>query len=106
MPPRLCRAMRNKKSRRKKSRISRNRNAKTALRAVGESGMSARRPKATPSDIDVFDTIDQAALDAIPTGLCVCTADAALIRYNRRAVELWGRGPRLRDRSEQPGANV
>jgi PAS domain S-box-containing protein len=55
--------------------------------------------------IDVFDDIDQAALDAIPTGLCVCTADAALTRYNRRAVELWGRAPQLGDPSEQYGGN-
>jgi PAS domain S-box-containing protein len=55
--------------------------------------------------IDAFDDIDQAALDAIPTGLCVCTADAALTRYNRRAVELWGRAPQLGDPSEQYGGN-
>jgi PAS domain S-box-containing protein len=68
--------------------------------------MSGQRRKTIPSDIDVFNDIDQAALDAIPTGLCVCTADAALLRYNRRAVELWGRAPRLGDRNEQPGAHV
>src|SRR5262249_13867924 len=54
---------------------------------------------------DAFNDIDQAALDAIPTGLCVCTAEAALTRYNRRAVELWGRAPRLGDPSEQYGGD-
>jgi PAS domain S-box-containing protein len=55
--------------------------------------------------LDVFDDIDQAALDAIPTGLCVCTVDGALTRYNRRAVELWGRAPRLGDPGEQHGSD-
>ena len=61
--------------------------------------MSGQGPKvaAIPSGIDVFIDIDQAALDAIPTGLCVCTADGALVRYNRRAVELWGRALPLGD---------
>ena len=54
--------------------------------------------------IGVFADIDQAALDDIPTGLCVCTADAALVRYNKRATELWGRAPRLGDPSEQFGS--
>jgi PAS domain S-box-containing protein len=42
-------------------------------------------------------------LDAIPTGLCVCSAEGVLFRYNRRAVELWGRAPRLGDPKEQHG---
>ncbi len=54
--------------------------------------------------IGVFADIDQAALDDIPTGLCVCTADAALVRYNKRATELWGRAPRPGDPSEQFGS--
>ncbi len=56
---------------------------------------------AAPSGLDAFDKVDQAALDAIPTAVCVCTADAALIRYNRRAVEIWGRAPRIGDATEQ-----
>jgi PAS domain S-box-containing protein len=68
--------------------------------------MRGQRSKAAaiPSGIDVFIDLDQAALDAIPTGLCVCTVEAALIRYNRRAVELWGRAPRIGDANEQHGA--
>jgi PAS domain S-box-containing protein len=60
-----------------------------------------RKAAAAPFGIDVFTDLDQAALDAIPTGVCVCTAAGALIRYNRRAVELWGRAPRLGDPKEQ-----
>jgi PAS domain S-box-containing protein len=68
--------------------------------------MSGQRPKvaAAPLGIDVFTDIDQAALDAIPTALCVCTAKGALIRYNRRAVELWGRALPLGDPNQQHGS--
>jgi len=68
--------------------------------------MRGERPKAAaaPSGIDVFIDLDQAALDAIPTGLCVCSAEGVLFRYNRRAVELWGRAPRLGDPKEQQGS--
>jgi len=38
---------------------------------------------------------DQAVLDALPTAICICAADGTLQRFNRRAVELWGRTPAL-----------
>jgi PAS domain S-box-containing protein len=65
--------------------------------------MSGQEPKAvsTPPDLDVFRKLDQSALDAIPTGFCVCRADGGLVRYNRRAAELWGRLPPLDDPSDQ-----
>ena len=68
--------------------------------------MRGQRPKAAaaPFGIDVFNDIDQVALDAIPTALCVCTTEGALVRYNRRAVELWGRAPRVGDPKEQHGS--
>ena len=68
--------------------------------------MRGQRPKAAaaPSGIDVFIKIDQAALDAIPTALCVCTAEGALVRYNRRAVELWGRALPLGDPNQHHGS--
>jgi PAS domain S-box-containing protein len=56
------------------------------------------------SDFDAFVAIDQSALDAIPTGLCLCAADGVLLRYNRRAVEIWGRAPRFSDADELYGA--
>jgi PAS domain S-box-containing protein len=55
---------------------------------------------ATKQGREAFSAIDQAALDAIPTGFCVCRADGALTRYNKRAVELWGRAPQLGDVGE------
>ena len=44
-------------------------------------------------------------MDAIPTGFCVCRADSGLVRYNRRAVELWGRTPPLGDPNDQHGSS-
>ena len=44
-------------------------------------------------------------MDAIPTGFCVCRADRGLVRYNRRAVELWGRTPPLGDPNDQHGSS-
>jgi PAS domain S-box-containing protein len=44
-------------------------------------------------------------LDAVPTGLCDCRSDGTLVRYNHRAVELWGRAPRLNDPTEFSGTN-
>ena len=55
----------------------------------------------TPTSLDAFTTIDQAALDAIPTAFCVCATDSSLVRYNRRAVEIWGRTPQIGDSGEQ-----
>jgi PAS domain S-box-containing protein len=56
---------------------------------------------ATPTSLDAFNTIDQGALDAIPTAFCVCAADSSLVRYNLRAVEIWGRAPQIGNSAEQ-----
>jgi PAS domain S-box-containing protein len=58
---------------------------------------------ASPPALGTFLAIEQSALDAIPTGLCVCGASGVLLRYNQRAVELWGRAPRLGDQAELNG---
>src|SRR5580704_8228382 len=91
---------------RKKSRTKRNLTPGAALRAAGETAMRGqrRKPAAAPSGIDVFIDLDQAALDAIPTGLCVCTAEGALIRSPRSAVALWGRALPLGDAAQQHGS--
>jgi PAS domain S-box-containing protein len=59
----------------------------------------------TRQGLKAFVEIEQSALDAIPTGLCVCRADGTLARYNRRAITLWGRAPRLDDPSEIGAGN-
>jgi PAS domain S-box-containing protein len=71
------------------------------------SGKGSKSTKTTPasSAFDAFAAIEQGALDAIPTGLCVFGLGKGLLRYNQRATELWGRSPRLGDLSEQAGAN-
>jgi len=58
-------------------------------KAIAHTAPTATIP--TPASLDAFTIIAQSALDAIPTGFCVCRADTSLVRYNRRAVELWGR---------------
>ncbi len=69
--------------------------------------MRGQEPKtvSTPPGLDVFRTIDQSALDAIPTAFCVCRPDSGLVRYNRRAVELWGRAPPLEDPGDRHSAS-
>jgi PAS domain S-box-containing protein len=78
-----------------------------ALRRLGESYAMSGKGKtvAAPSGFDAFLDIDQSALDAIPTGFCVFRTGKGLVRYNRRATELWGRVPRLDDPREQSGTH-
>jgi two-component sensor histidine kinase len=45
--------------------------------------------------------LDQAVLDALPMGVYACDADGQILRVNRRAVELWGRTPRLLDPAQR-----
>src|SRR5580658_7504426 len=67
--------------------------------------MIAQGPESvsTALGLDAFVGIDQRVLDAIPSGFCVCRTDSGLVRYNRRAVELWGRAPPLDDPRQQRG---
>ena len=62
--------------------------------------MRGQGSKIASTGFEAFASVDQSALDAIPTGFCVCRADGALVRYNKRAVELWGRAPQLGDTGE------
>jgi len=41
--------------------------------------------------------LDQAVLDGLPIGISVCDADGHIVRFNRKAAQLWGRAPRLLD---------
>jgi two-component sensor histidine kinase/PAS domain-containing protein len=51
-------------------------------------------PVQTPL-LESFLDLDQAVLDAMPLGVYVCDSDGHILRVNRRAIELWGRAPRL-----------
>jgi PAS domain S-box-containing protein len=64
---------------------------------AGPSGM--RAPHKIP-DARVLDLSDR-LLDLLPTAVCVCDRDGRILRYNRRAVELWGRAPQLDDAAER-----
>ena len=41
--------------------------------------------------------LDQAVLDALPIGIYVCDSDGRFLRFNQKAVELWGRPPSVSD---------
>jgi PAS domain S-box-containing protein len=46
-------------------------------------------------------TLDQTTMDALPGAVYVCAADGRVIRFNRRAAELWGRSPKAGDPQER-----
>ena len=52
---------------------------------------------AGPSGYDALLAIDPSVLEAIPAAVYLCAADGAIVRFNRRATELWGRAPRVGD---------
>jgi PAS domain S-box-containing protein len=54
-------------------------------------------PVRAPALLESFLELDQAILDAMPIGVYACDADGQILRVNRRAVELWGRRPKLLD---------
>lgn len=45
--------------------------------------------------------LDQVVLDALPIGVYACDPDGCIVRVNRKAMELWGRAPRLHDAAER-----
>ena len=65
------------------------------------SNVEALPERAGPSGYEAILAIDQAVLDAIPAAVYVCAANGVLVRFNRRAVEFWGRAPRPGDPDER-----
>src|ERR1700760_2868201 len=51
--------------------------------------------------LESFLDLDQSILDALPAGIYACDAEGRILRVNRRAIELWGRAPRLLDSSQR-----
>jgi PAS domain S-box-containing protein len=45
--------------------------------------------------------VDQKILDALPMGIYACDAEGRILRVNKRAIELWGRAPLLRDEAQR-----
>jgi PAS domain S-box-containing protein len=61
-----------------------------------ETGLIAR----TLSGFETLLALDQSILDAFPCAAYACSADGAIVRFNRRATALWGRIPRPGDAHE------
>ena len=57
------------------------------------------------SDLSV-DTLDTQALNALPVAICVTDRDGRIIRFNQRAVDLWGRPPTSADVQRGPAAQA
>jgi two-component sensor histidine kinase/PAS domain-containing protein len=58
-------------------------------------------PARTPALLESFLELDQTILDALPVGVYACDADGQILRVNRRAIELWGRTPKLLDPAQR-----
>ena len=56
---------------------------------------------AGPSGYDALLAIDPAVLEAIPAAVYLCAADGVIVRFNRRATELWGRTPKVGDTDQR-----
>ena len=54
-----------------------------------------------PSGYDALLAIDPAVLEAIPAAVYLCAADGVIVRFNRRAAELWGRTPKVGDSDQR-----
>ncbi|WP_061027893.1 HWE histidine kinase domain-containing protein [Bradyrhizobium sp. CCH5-F6] len=58
-------------------------------------------PAPTPTLFASFLTLDQAILDALPIGVYACNVEGQIVRVNHRAVQLWGRAPKLLDAAQK-----
>jgi PAS domain S-box-containing protein len=59
------------------------------------------RPVPSPALFASLLTLDQAILDALPLGVYACDIEGRIVRVNRRAIELWGRAPKLMDSGQK-----
>jgi PAS domain-containing protein len=46
-------------------------------------------------------SLDQGAMDAFPEAVYLCAGNGRVLRFNQRAVELWGRTPTVGERQER-----
>ena len=76
-----------------------------------------RKPERTPTEVDAIANAAGVALnrpdeehafelpgrlfEQLPFAVYVCDRDGLVLRYNRRAAELWGRSPKLSDPNER-----
>lgn len=59
--------------------------------------LNFRLPVPAPALFASFLALDQAILDALPIGVYACDVKGRIVRVNHRAVQLWGRAPKLLD---------
>jgi PAS domain S-box-containing protein len=66
--------------------------------------MTSQAAHAIPGASSAYEALvalDPAVLEAIPAAVYICGADGVIVRFNRRAVELWGRAPEIGDTHER-----
>ena len=56
------------------------------------------------SEFEAFLQTHQAVLEAMPMAVCVCASDGRIVRFNARAVGLWGRTPNPADQERFCGS--
>ena len=56
---------------------------------------------AAPLGYEALVALDPEVLEAIPAAVYICAADGLIVRFNRRAAELWGRAPKIGDTHER-----
>jgi PAS domain S-box-containing protein len=56
------------------------------------------------SEFEAFLNTHQAVLEAMPMAVCVCASDGRIVRFNARAVGLWGRTPNPADQERFCGS--
>lgn len=54
-----------------------------------------------PEAFSALARLEQAAMDALPEATWLCASDGRMIRFNRKAAELWGRTPNIADPEER-----
>ncbi|MET4024052.1 HWE histidine kinase domain-containing protein [Bradyrhizobium sp. S3.2.12] len=54
-------------------------------------------PARAPALFASFLSLDQTILDALPIGVYACDIEGRIVRVNERAIQLWGRAPKLLD---------
>lgn len=60
--------------------------------------MTRQAAVASPVALSAYEALaalDAAVLEAIQTAVYICAADGVIVRFNRRAAELWGRTPEI-----------
>jgi PAS domain-containing protein len=66
--------------------------------------MTSQAAQITPGAASAYEALvalDPAVLESIPAAVYVCAADGRIVRFNRRAAELWGRTPEIGDTDER-----